>query len=237
MARAHLQRELGEGGLIYLNEPGPAMRQWAWLPLEALTALEARVAMGDGGWLMVDGPAKSTPSPAPPEPSAIHHQPSAKKGARNMTDKNPTGMSRRKLLEAAGTAAAAAAAAGFTGPIAASPQNEADIVDSRLTRKVTLAFKAIALSDLCDRLQSDTGIRLAAGPSVADEKVSLFCEHTPLREVMRQLSRPFGYTWLRSRQASGVGRQALGETASDSNAQRPTILNSMLSVECWAFSV
>ena len=39
---------------------------------------------------------------------------------------------------------------------------------------------------------------------------------------MRQLSRPFGYTWLRSRQASGVGRQALGETASDSNAQRLT---------------
>src|SRR5438309_3492452 len=160
VARAHLQRELGEGDLIYLNEPGPTMRQWAWLPLEALTALEARLV--------------------------------------------------------------AAAAAGFAAPIAAAPPNEADIVDSRLTRKVTLAFKAIALSDLCDRLQSDTGIRLAAGPSVADEKVSLFCEHTPLREVMRQLSRPFGYTWLRSRQALGVGRQALGDNAGDPNAQRPT---------------
>src|SRR5262249_30311521 len=37
-----------------------------------------------------------------------------------------------------------------------------------------------------------------AGNSVADEKVTLFCAKTPLREVMRQLSRPFGYTWIRS---------------------------------------
>jgi hypothetical protein len=33
---------------------------------------------------------------------------------------------------------------------------------------------------------------------VADEKVTLFCKAVPLREVMRQLSRPFGCTWLRS---------------------------------------
>src|SRR5205085_6782497 len=44
----------------------------------------------------------------------------------------------------------------------------------------------------------DTGIQLTAGPSVADEKVTLFCAKLPLRDVMRQLSRPFGYTWLRS---------------------------------------
>src|SRR5262249_17840958 len=53
-------------------------------------------------------------------------------------------------------------------------------------------------ADLCEKLKSETGIHLAAGPSVADEKVTLFCAKTPLREVMRQLSRPFGYTWLRS---------------------------------------
>src|SRR5204863_4425598 len=53
-------------------------------------------------------------------------------------------------------------------------------------------------SDLCEKLKADTGIDLRAGPSVADEKVTLFCEKLPLREVMRQLSRPFGYTWLRS---------------------------------------
>src|SRR5712691_5089743 len=33
-ARSHLQRELGEGDLIYLNEPSVPMRQWAWLPLD-----------------------------------------------------------------------------------------------------------------------------------------------------------------------------------------------------------
>src|SRR5207244_918418 len=58
--------------------------------------------------------------------------------------------------------------------------------------------KGTALSDLCDKLRAETGIQIAAGPSVADEKVTLFCEKRPLREVMRQLSRPFGYTWLRS---------------------------------------
>src|SRR5205823_5710446 len=44
-ARAHLQRELGEGDLPYLNEHPAAMRQWAWLPLEQMQALEARLSM------------------------------------------------------------------------------------------------------------------------------------------------------------------------------------------------
>jgi hypothetical protein len=77
-------------------------------------------------------------------------------------------------------------------------KREAAIVDVRLAREVTLQQKATALSDLCERLRADTGIRLEAGPSVADEKVTIFCEKLPLRDVMRQLSRPFGYTWLRS---------------------------------------
>src|SRR5205809_6229989 len=63
-------------------------------------------------------------------------------------------------------------------------------------------MKAVALSYLCDRLRADTGIHLTAGPSVADEKITLFCEKMPLREVMRQLSRPFGYTWVRSGKAA-----------------------------------
>jgi hypothetical protein len=78
-------------------------------------------------------------------------------------------------------------------------KREAAIVDPRLAREVTLAFKATALSDLCDHLHANTGTLLVAGRSVADEKVTIFCEKMPLREVMRQLSRPFGYTWLRSR--------------------------------------
>jgi hypothetical protein len=77
-------------------------------------------------------------------------------------------------------------------------KQQAAIVDPRLSREVTAAFKGMALSDVCDRLRSDTGIPLSAGPSVADEKVTLFCEQMPLRQVLRQLARPFGYTWLRS---------------------------------------
>jgi hypothetical protein len=77
-------------------------------------------------------------------------------------------------------------------------KREAAIVDTRLAREVTLAVKATALSDLCDRLRDDTGVHLLAGSSVADEKVTLFCREMPLRDVMRQLSRPFGHTWVRS---------------------------------------
>jgi hypothetical protein len=77
-------------------------------------------------------------------------------------------------------------------------KREAAVVDARLAREVTCAFKAAALADVCSQIRSDTGIQLAAGSSVADEKVTLFCKATPLREVMRQLSRPFGYTWIRS---------------------------------------
>jgi hypothetical protein len=77
-------------------------------------------------------------------------------------------------------------------------KREAAIVDARLAREVALQQKATALSDLCDRLRADTGIHLVAGSSVADEKVTLFCQKLPLRDVMRQLSRPFGYAWIRS---------------------------------------
>jgi hypothetical protein len=84
------------------------------------------------------------------------------------------------------------------------PETAKEVVDGRLTQKVTCAFKATALSDLCERLRADTGVPLIAGNSVADEKVTVFCEKLPLREPGtraaggRQLSRPFGYTWLRS---------------------------------------
>src|SRR5262249_37854865 len=123
----------------------------------------------------------------------------ATKGAPLMTDKNGAGMSRRKLLERAGTTAAAVATGALAGAAnAAARQNEAEIIDDRLGKKVALALNATALTDLCEQLHAETGVAVAAGPSVSDEKVTLFCPATPLREVMRQLSRPFGYTWLRS---------------------------------------
>jgi RNA polymerase sigma-70 factor, ECF subfamily len=151
-ARAHLQRELGEGDLAYLNEPGMTMRQWAWLPLDQMHDLEARLGTA---W-----------------------------EARKESE-----MERREFLRRA--------AAGAAGLMLA----EQEIIDDRLTRKVTLALKGTALSDLCQQLRGETGIQLTAGPSVSDEKVTLFCEKQALRDLMRQLSRPFGYTWLRSGKA------------------------------------
>src|SRR5262249_45215052 len=52
-------------------------------------------------------------------------------------------------------------------------------------------------------------VHLTAGPSVADEKGTLFCKEMPLREVMRQLSRPFGYAWTRSKREGGEYRYEL----------------------------
>ena len=161
LARTHLQRELGEGDLSYLNEaavPGTRAaggRQWAWLPLDQMHALETRLGFSD-----------IVPMSARTEET----------------------MERREFLRQA--------AAGAAGLMLSEAEKE--VVDERLTHKVTLAFKGTALSDVCEHLRTETGVRVAAGASVADEKVTLFCEKRPLREVMRQLSRPFGYTWLRS---------------------------------------
>jgi RNA polymerase sigma-70 factor, ECF subfamily len=151
-ARERLRQALGEGDLLYLNEPAAPMRQWAWLPLDQIHALEARLTRG--------------------------------------TEVKEVTMERREFLRQAvmGTAGLALT------------ETEKEVVDGRLTQKVTLAIKATAFTDLCTHLATETGIRIAAGASVADEKVTIFCEKLPLREVMRQLSRPFGYTWLRSGQ-------------------------------------
>jgi RNA polymerase sigma-70 factor (ECF subfamily) len=158
-AREHLRQELGEDDLTYLNEPLAPMRQWAWLPLDQMQVLEARLAIG--------------------------------------SDAKEDTMERREFLRQA--------AAGAVGLALSEPERE--VVDSRLTQKVTLGLKATALSDLCDHLRQETGVYLSAGQSVADEKVTLFCKQMPLRDVMRQLSRPFGYTWIRSQEPGSRSRE------------------------------
>jgi RNA polymerase sigma-70 factor, ECF subfamily len=177
MARGHLAQAFGPGDLAYLNEPTTPMRQWAWLPLEERSALETRLTIGGvRRWALGVGTEPRTPN-------AQHPTPDAPSEARR---EEP--MERREFIRCA-----AVGAAGLM-----LPEAEKELVDSRLTQKVTCAFKATALSDLCERLRADTGVHLVAGNSVADEKVTLFCQKLPLRDVMRQLSRPFGYAWLRS---------------------------------------
>jgi hypothetical protein len=75
---------------------------------------------------------------------------------------------------------------------------EARLIQERRSRKikVTLAAKAMALADLCELLRLETGLPLAAGGSVADEKVTLFCRLASLRDVMRQLTRALDYSWM-----------------------------------------
>jgi RNA polymerase sigma-70 factor (ECF subfamily) len=169
-ARSRLQRELGDGDLVYLNEPAAPMRQWAWLPLDQMHALETRL------------PSRAAGDRAAPGDGATKEE----------------GMERREFLRQAAAGAA----------VLMLPEGEKEVIDSCLTQKVTLAFKGTALSDFCEYLRAETGVHLAAGASVADEKVTLFCQTMPLRDVMRQLSRPFGYLWLRSR-TSGEYRYEL----------------------------
>jgi hypothetical protein len=77
-------------------------------------------------------------------------------------------------------------------------QKEKEVVDARLSRRIELGVKAMAFSDLCAQLKEQTGIDLKARRSVADEKVTLFCHDTQLRDIMRQITHVFGFQWGRS---------------------------------------
>jgi hypothetical protein len=80
-------------------------------------------------------------------------------------------------------------------------KQEKEVIDARLARKVTLGVKGMAFSDLCEQLSRDTGIELMAGKTTADDKVTIFCKEKPLRDVMRQVTRVFGFAWRRSGEA------------------------------------
>src|SRR5436190_4968417 len=64
------------------------------------------------------------------------------------------------------------------------------------TVKVTLVIKGMTLGDLCDQLRAETGLPLVACPGVARQRVTLFCERSPLRDVLRQLSRLLDCDWV-----------------------------------------
>src|SRR5262249_34999450 len=81
---------------------------------------------------------------------------------------------------------------------AAAYQQEREIVDTRLVRKVTVAEKGVPFGELCRKLSGITGIALTANRRVSEDKITVFCRERPLRDVMRQISALFGFTWLRS---------------------------------------
>jgi hypothetical protein len=77
-------------------------------------------------------------------------------------------------------------------------QREKEVIDPRLTRKVSLAAKGISFADLCTQWTAQTGIEFSAGKTVMDDKATLFCKDRPLRDIMRQITQVFGFLWRRS---------------------------------------
>ena len=71
------------------------------------------------------------------------------------------------------------------------------VVDTRLFRKVTMAEKGESIATICAHLQAQTGIKLRGLQDVEDEKLTIFVEKTPARDVMRAISRLIGYKWMR----------------------------------------
>lgn len=67
--------------------------------------------------------------------------------------------------------------------------------DAALDKHVTLAVKGEALSDVMPTLEKQTGARVRAAKEIADQKVTIYVDDKPLREVMQGLSSLFGYFW------------------------------------------
>jgi hypothetical protein len=77
-------------------------------------------------------------------------------------------------------------------------EKQAKVVDTRLFRKISLRLKQVPLADLCEELTTATGVRFSASRGIGDEQVTLFVKEQPARDIMRELSRFFGYAWERS---------------------------------------
>ncbi len=77
-------------------------------------------------------------------------------------------------------------------------RREAAVVDARLARDVNLQLKGASLEELCAALETQIGVRLRAARGVRDEKATVLVKDEPARDVMRAVSRLFGFQWERS---------------------------------------
>ncbi len=75
---------------------------------------------------------------------------------------------------------------------------QAQIVDSKLFKTVTLTLKHAAFEEVCQELKRQTGVEIDCGRNVADDNATIFVTNRPAREVMREISRVFGFIWERS---------------------------------------
>lgn len=96
--------------------------------------------------------------------------------------------------------------------------------DSNLDKVVTIGVKGEALVDLLPMLQRQTGARLRVDKEIADQKVTVFVDQKPLRELLLGIETLFRYRWSlkeakgertyelwlpeRTRQARDAGRDA-----------------------------
>lgn len=67
--------------------------------------------------------------------------------------------------------------------------------DKPLDALVTLDVKGESLTDLMKILENKTRVRLKASREVADQKVTIFVDDKPLRDIMLALADLFGYRW------------------------------------------
>jgi len=76
-------------------------------------------------------------------------------------------------------------------------RQQANVVDAHLVQNVSLQVKHASMDELCQELERRTGVRISAGRNVRDENVTIFIKKRPLRDVMREISRVFGFVWER----------------------------------------
>jgi hypothetical protein len=77
-------------------------------------------------------------------------------------------------------------------------QQEREVVDARLARKLNETVKGLPFSDLCAQWTAQTGVEFTAAKTVADDKITLFCKERPVRDMMRAITQVFGFKWRRS---------------------------------------
>jgi len=92
------------------------------------------------------------------------------------------------------------ARAGHAGREAAgAPASTAPATDARLEQQVWVHATNQRIADLLAGLTRATGVTLVAHLEVADERVCVWAENHPLKDLMRDLRHLHGYYWSRSK--------------------------------------
>ena len=67
--------------------------------------------------------------------------------------------------------------------------------DPALDKPVTFALKGEAISDVVKLLTKQTGVRFKTSKEVSDQKVTIFVDEKPLKEVMEGITTLFQWQW------------------------------------------